>query len=94
MQQQQQQQQQLLAPPLSVASNQYPGQQQQSLLLDPLHQAWMTAMLQQIQNSSQAPSSTSINAQPSSANADAAPASNRQEYNEDEQQSVSEEQTK
>ena len=89
-------QQQLLAPPLSAASNQYLGQQQQSLLLDPLYQAWMTAMLQQIQNSSQAPPSTSINnAQPSSANAevdaDAAPASTRQECNEDEQQSVSEE---
>ena len=87
------QQQQLLAPPLSAASNQYLGQQQQSLLLDPLYQAWMTAMLQQIQNSSQPP--PSINAQPSSANAeadaDAAPASTRQECNEDEQQSVSEE---
>lgn len=87
-------QQQMLAPPLSIASNQYLGQQQQSLLSDPLYHAWMTAMLQQIQNSSQAP--PSINAQPSSANAeaDAAPASTRQEYSEDEQQSVSEEQTK
>ena len=94
MQRRRQQQQQLLAPPLSIASNQYLGQQQQSLLSDPLYQAWVTAMLQQIQNSSQAP--PSINAQPSSANAeaDAAPASTRQEYSEDEQQSVSEEQTK
>ena len=94
MQRRRQQQQQLLAPPLSIASNQYLGQQQQSLLSDPLYQAWMTAMLQQIQNSSQAP--PSINAQPSSANAeaDAAPPSTRQEYSEDEQQSVSEEQTK
>ena len=90
-----QQQQQLLAPPLSISSNQYLGQQQQSLLSDPLYHAWMIAMLQQIQNSSQAP--PSINAQPSSANAeaDAAPASTRQEFSsEDEQQSVSEEQTK
>ena len=94
MQRRRQQQQQLLAPPLSIASNQYLGQQQQSLLSDPLYQAWVTAMLQQIQNSSQAP--PSINAQPSSANAeaDAAPASTREEYSEDEQQSVSEEQTK
>ena len=87
-------QQQMLAPPLSIASNQYLGQQQQSLLSDPLYQAWVTAMLQQIQNSSQAP--PSINAQPSSTNAeaDAAPPSTREEYSEDEQQSVSEEQTK
>jgi len=56
-----------------TASNQSSGQQQQQL--DPLHQAWQTALLFQIQNSQDPPS---INVQPS---ANVAPSSTRQEEN-------------
>ena len=79
-----QQNNQLLASS-AAAANQSFSLQHQSPLLGPLHQAFPTAQLRQIQNS-QDPSST--NAEPSSANANAAPASTRQKRNRDEDHSL------
>ena len=76
-----QQNNQLLAS-YPTASNQSFNLQHQ---LGPLHQAFQTAQLRQIQNSQDLPST---NAQPSSANANAAPSSTRQEERVDEDESV------
>ena len=79
-----QQNNQLLASS-TAAANQSFSLQHQSPLLGPLHQAFPTAQLRQIQNSQDPPST---NSEPSSANANAAPASIRQKRNKDEDHSV------
>eukprot|EP00986_Skeletonema_menzelii_P004292 scaffold1455_cov198-Skeletonema_menzelii.AAC.1 len=69
----------------AAAANQSFSLQHQSPLLGPLYQAFPTAQLRQIQNSQDPPST---NSEPSSANANAAPASTRQKRNRDEDHSL------